>query len=64
MRRIRIHVLPVVVELQIEDSVTFQSIGLLFNFFSFFYHTSLHVICIGNRMNASALRDIWARVMF
>ena len=21
-------------------------------------------ICIGNRMNASAFRDIWARVMF
>ena len=24
----------------------------------------IHLICIGNRMNASALRDIWARVMF
>ena len=21
-------------------------------------------ICIGNRMNASAVRDLWARVMF
>ena len=24
----------------------------------------LHVIRIGNRMNASAFRDLWARVMF
>ena len=25
---------------------------------------SVHGVCIGNRMNASAFRDLWARVMF
>ena len=29
-----------------------------------FHWRSHHGICIGNRMNASAFRDLWARVMF
>ena len=28
------------------------------------YLTFLFPICIGNRMNASAFRDLWVRVMF
>ena len=28
------------------------------------YFTGVYIISIGNRMNASAFRDLWARVMF